>query len=101
MGSRRVPMERARAGVILRPRPSIQTVRLVVVVQAFETEERRAGAQLFFDTEELVVLCDAVGAAHRAGLDLAHAGGDSEVGDESILGFAGAVGHNGGVAVAA
>ena len=37
---------------------------LVVVVEAFEAEERGAGAQLFFNAEKLVVLGDAVGAAH-------------------------------------
>ena len=48
---------------------------LVVVVEAFQPQEHRAPAQLFLDAEKLVVLGDAVGAADRAGLDLAYAGG--------------------------
>jgi hypothetical protein len=57
--------------------------------------------ELFFDAEELVVLGDAVGAGGGAGLDLAGAGGDGEVGDEGVFGLAGAVRDDGGVAVAA
>ena len=37
----------------------------------------------------------------RAGLDLAGAGGDRQVGDEGVFGFAGAVRDHGGVAVLA
>src|SRR6266478_703327 len=55
-------------------------------------------AQLFLDAEELVVLGDAVGAAGRAGLDLAGGSGHGEIGDESVFGFAGAVGDDGVVA---
>src|SRR5579863_1660144 len=51
----------------------------------------RRVAQLLLDPQELVVLGDTVGPAGRPGLDLAHAARDREVGDECVLGFAGAV----------
>jgi hypothetical protein len=57
----------------------------VLIVEAFDAEELSARAQLFFDAEELVVLGDAVGAADRAGLDLAYACGYGEVGDEGVF----------------
>ena len=56
-------------------------------------------AQLFQDTEELVVLGHAVGAAQRTGLDLAAVGGHGDVGDGGVLGLARAVAGDGGVAV--
>src|SRR5438093_8711763 len=56
------------------------------------------GAEFFLDAEELIVLGDAVGAAGGAGFDLAGSGGDGEIGDEGVLGFAGAVGDDGVVA---
>ena len=58
------------------------------------TRARRSVAartELFFDAQQLVVLGDAIGAAGRAGLDLAGAGADREVGDGRVLGLAGAV----------
>ena len=70
-------------------------------VERLDAEEFGGLAELFLDAEELVVLGDAVGAAGRAGLDLAGAGGDREVGDEGVFGLAGAVADDGGVAVAA
>src|SRR5664280_1610795 len=57
------------------------------------------GAELFLDAEQLVVLGDAIGAAGRAGLELADAGGDGEVGDGRVLGLARAVRDHGRVAV--
>ncbi len=48
-------------------------------------------AELFFDAEELVVLGDAIGTGGRAGLDLAAVGGNGNVGDGGVFGFAGAV----------
>src|SRR5262249_8663719 len=48
-------------------------------------------SELFFDSQELVVFRPPVGAARRAGLDLAGAGGDGEVGDRRIFGLAGPV----------
>src|SRR5882724_12336185 len=44
-------------------------------------------AQLFLDAEELVVLGDAIGAAGRAGLNLADSSGHGQIGDKSIFGF--------------
>src|ERR1700746_724014 len=51
----------------------------------------RAGgrAKFFLDAEELVVLRNAVGARTRAGLDLAGSGGDRQVSDKRVFGFAG------------
>src|SRR5438874_3649317 len=60
--------------------------------------EPRRGTKLFFDPQKLIVLCDAVGAAGRAGLDLPSRGSHGEIGDKSIFGFAGAVGDDGVVA---
>jgi len=57
-------------------------------------------AQLFFDTEELVILSDAVGAAEGTSLDLASVEGHSDVRNRRIFCFAGAVGDDGGVASA-
>ena len=66
-------------------------------------ERRPAGihgplAELLLDPQQLVVLRDAIGAGGRAGLDLAGVGGDGEVGDRRVLGLAGAVRDDGGVA---
>src|SRR4029077_13340909 len=74
--------------------------KLVVVVQGFEAEINRSGAEFFFDAEELVVLGDAIGAAGGAGLDLANAGGDSKIGDEGVFTLAGTMRHDSRVAVA-
>ena len=60
--------------------------------------EARGGAELFLDAQQLVVFGDAVGAGGGAGLDLARAHGDGEIGDEGIFGFAGAVRDDRGVA---
>src|SRR5688500_20057866 len=60
----------------------------------------RAGVELFFDAEELVVLGHAVAAAGGAGFDLAGAEADGEVGDGAVFGLAAAVAGNAGVAVA-
>ena len=56
-------------------------------------------SELLFDAEELVVFGDAVGAAERAGLDLACVRGHGDVGDGDILSLAGAVADDSGVAV--
>ena len=53
--------------------------------------EASGAAELFFDAQEVVVLGDALGARRRAGLDLAAAGGHGQVGDERVLGLAGAM----------
>ena len=88
-------------GRVARPHTSKSHTSLAFVVQGFQAQESCRWAQLFFDAQQLVVLGDAVGAGGGAGFDLAGAGGDGEVGDEGVFGFAGAVGDDGGVAVAA
>ena len=57
-----------------------------------------AEPELLLDPQQPVVLRDAVRARGGAGLDLAGAGGDREVGDRRVLGLAGAVGDHGRVA---
>src|SRR5690606_37573025 len=52
---------------------------------------RRAGAELGFDTQQAVVLRDAIGTAQRAGLDLARRRAHRQIGDSRILSFAGAM----------
>src|SRR4249919_2627642 len=49
----------------------------------------RGGAEGFLDAQQLVVLGHAVAAAQRAGLDLRRRGGDRDVRDGRVLGFAG------------
>src|SRR3989475_9065933 len=55
---------------------------------------RRGVTQLFLDAQELVVLRGPLAARDRAGLDLAGVDGHGEVGDERVLGLAGAVGND-------
>ena len=47
------------------------------------------------DADEFVVFGDALAAGEGAGLDLASAEADGEVGDGDIFGFAGTVRHDG------
>lgn len=49
--------------------------------------KNRVISKLFFDAKELVVLCDTVRAAHRAGFDLSTVGRDGEIRDGAVLGF--------------
>src|ERR1017187_5792453 len=58
-------------------------------------------SKLLLDAQQLVVFADAVGAAGRSRLDLSHAGGYGEIGDESVFRFAGAMRYHRGVAVVA
>src|SRR5438270_12960937 len=60
--------------------------------------EARVRAELFLDAQQLIVFRDAVGAAGRAGFDLARAGGHSEIRDERIFRFAGTMRNNRAVA---
>src|SRR4051812_102057 len=53
--------------------------------------------QLLLDSDQLVVLGEAVRTGEAAGLDLPAIGGDGEVGDGGVLGLAGAVRHDRGV----
>src|ERR1700722_18899784 len=73
---------------------------LLAEVDGLDAEEFGGLAQLFFDAEELVVFCDAVGAGGRAGFDLACACAYGEVGDEGVFGFAASVADDAGVAEA-
>ncbi|MPM30051.1 hypothetical protein SDC9_76593 [bioreactor metagenome] len=50
--------------------------------------------QLLLDAQQLVVLGDTVGTGRSAGLDLATAAGDREVGDGDVLGLTGTVRHH-------
>ena len=52
------------------------------------------GAKLFLNADELVVFGDAVGAAERAGLDLAGIRCHGDIGDRRIFGFAGAMAND-------
>src|SRR5206468_1317576 len=55
----------------------------------------RRARELLFDAQQLIVLRDAVGSARRAGLDLARARADSEIGDERVFRFARAMRDHG------
>src|SRR5580765_1766520 len=59
----------------------------------------RIVTKLLLDAKELVVLRNAVAPGRRAGLDLARAERDGQVGDRCVLRLAGAVGHDRCVAV--
>src|SRR5271154_6548051 len=51
----------------------------------------RTGTELLLDSDQLVVFGDPVRARQRSGLDLAAVGGDRQIGDRRIFGFARAV----------
>ena len=50
--------------------------------------------QIFFDTEELVVLSYTFASCRSAGLDLASVQCNSDISDGCVLGLAGTVGYN-------
>src|SRR5699024_345057 len=54
-------------------------------------------AQLFFNTQQLVVFSNTIRAAHRTGLDLPRSGCHSQIGNGGIFRFAGAMRNNGRV----
>src|ERR1700758_4977419 len=54
----------------------------------------RRGAELLFDTQQLIVFRNAVGTRSRSGLDLSRRGRYGEIRDKGILGFTGAMGNN-------
>ena len=58
----------------------------------------RGVAERLLDTQQLVVLGDALATGGRTGLDLAAADRDREVGDRGVLGLAAAVAHHRAVA---
>jgi len=55
--------------------------------------------QFFRDAEQLIVFRDAIGAAERAGFDLAGVGRDRNVGNGCVFGLAGTMTDNDGVIV--
>src|SRR6516225_8995097 len=55
-------------------------------------------AQFLLDPQQLIVFRGAVGARQRAGFDLAAVGRHRKVGNGRVLGFAGAMRHDGGIA---
>ena len=68
------------------------------VVEGVQTGVLGLALQLLLDADELVVLGHAVGPAGGAGLDLAGVAGHGQIGDGHVLGLAGAVAHDAGVA---
>src|SRR5579859_1376839 len=52
-------------------------------------------AEFFFNAKKLIVFGDAVRAGSGTGLNLARAGGDGEISDEGVFGFAAAVRNDG------
>src|SRR5690606_22655415 len=56
--------------------------------------------QKLFDSQQLVIFGDAIGAAGGTGLDLAGAECDGEVGDRGVFRLAAAVAHDGRIAAA-
>src|SRR5690606_38308607 len=79
----------------LRAIPRDDTFRgIQTLLQTFElglATVRRFVADDFFDAQQLVVLGNAIGTAQGAGLDLASGGGNRQVGDGGVFGFAGTV----------
>src|SRR5579883_2303442 len=71
------------------------------VVQRFDAKKDGGLSEFLFDAKQLIVLGDPVSPRGRSGLDLSDTGGNGEVCDESVLGFAAAVGDDAGVAIAA
>ena len=58
------------------------------------TEINGAVVQIFFNSEELVVFCNTIGAGKGAGFYLTSVHGDGKVRDKAVFRFAGAVGNN-------
>jgi hypothetical protein len=73
-------------------RAAVESARpLQLILRTLRPEKAGRAAQFSFDAEELIVFGDAVGARSGARLDLARGHGYSEVGDEGVFRFAGAV----------
>ena len=64
---------------------------------ACDRELAEAEGAVLGDADQLVVLGQPLGVAHRADLDLPGGGADREVGEEVVLGLAGTRGHDGSV----
>src|SRR5882757_3300453 len=57
------------------------------------------GAEFFLDAQKLIVFGDAIGTGSGTGFNLARAGGDGEIGDKGVFGFAAAMRNDGVVSV--
>src|SRR5260221_14726164 len=57
--------------------------------------ESCCSAEFFFDAKKLIVFGDAIGARSGTGFDLARSGGNGEIGDERVFGFAAPVRNDG------
>ena len=71
---------------------------LAQVLKSLAAGEAGGAAEGFFNAQELVIFGGALSAAGGAGFDLSGIDGDGKVGDGAVLGFAGAVGDNRGIA---
>jgi hypothetical protein len=58
-----------------------------------------ATSKLFFNFKQPVVLCDPFSTARRPNLDLADAGCHAEISNRSIVGLAGTMRHDSGIAM--
>ena len=58
------------------------------------TGEDGVGAEIFFDSEDLVVLGESLGSARGTSLDLASLETDDQIGDEGVFSFARSVGDH-------
>ena len=58
------------------------------------TSKDGVGAEIFFDSENLVVLGESLGSARSASLDLASLETDDQIGDEGVFSFARSVGDH-------
>jgi hypothetical protein len=63
-------------------------VLLLNIIKRLSPRVFRHALKFILYAHELVVLADAVGAAHGAGFDLAGFQGHHEIGDEAVFGFA-------------
>src|SRR5215469_1794465 len=81
-------------------RPSHLLPQLAVVVDPVQSQEARRVFQFFFNSDQLVVFGNAVGARSRAGLDLTCTGANREIGNEGVFRLARAMRDNRIVAVA-
>ena len=55
------------------------SIDLFQIIKNFFSDKARRRANRLFDSQQLIVLADSVGAAHRTGLDLTGPGGDDRI----------------------
>ena len=80
------------------PPAAYRTDKLPFDIKRLHARELCCHAQLFLNAEQLVVLRNTLTSARCAGLDLAGVQRNCKICDGGILGLAGAVGRDGGVA---